>query len=134
MLSTGRERTGLNAGRVTEDLVEGQEVLIAEHDVLIVSQEVLITHWMEINADGNLTEVEQMTFTMELVAQSDELRRHGIGMRDLLRSLLAFDVAVKWVVRTVRRGFSAENDRKRISDERNLRAVLTDPYGTMAAD
>lgn len=96
----------MNAGRVSEEIVE--------------SQEVLMERWLEISADGAITEVERATYTAAMTEQH--------------RRLLAFDVAVKWVVRTVRRGFSAENDRKRLSDERNVRAVLTDPYGAMAAD
>ena len=112
----------MNAGRVTEELVEAQETLIASHVVTV-------TRFQELAADGEVTELERTTFLLQL-------RVEGTALRDQHRALLAFDVAVKWVVRTVRRGFSAENDRKRLADERNVRAVLVDPFDLMemAAD
>ncbi len=89
----------MNKGRVSTELVEEFELVM--------------THYAEIAADGEVTYEENQEHLVLLV------RHH--------HQLMGFDLVVKWVGTVLKRGFGERR-------EREMRRELTDPYGAMAAD
>lgn len=64
----------------------------------VAAHEDLVVMWGELSADGVLTLTERETFVVALDAQG--------------RRLMVLDIVCKWVVRTLRTGFSARKDKE----------------------
>ncbi len=90
----------MNKGRVSTELVEEFEIVM--------------THYAEIAADGEIT--------------YEENRAHTVLITQHHHRLMGFDLVIKWVRTALSRGFSDRRIREMHRD------VFFDPYGSMAAD